>query len=147
MNKIKLFITATFVANMLVAQTTIHDEKDMTGTLQVLVRGFKNTDGQLMLALSNSAGNFIAKKPYKGIITKVSANEELIKFDNIPYGDYAVAVIHDMNEGSKLDNNAFGIPTEGYGFSNNVMGKYGPPEWIQASFVFSGGDQPRVIDL
>ncbi len=118
-----------------------------TGTLIVMVRGFKNTDGQLMVALFNGPANFPDKTPYKGTFVEISANEEVIKFENLPYGDYAVSVLHDMNNDGKMDKNILGIPTDGYGFSNNAMDKYGPPTFLQASFVFNNRDEARVIDL
>lgn len=118
-----------------------------TGTLLVMVQGFKSTEGQLMVAVYNTEKEFMNKDPFKGSITPLSASQELIRFDNLPYGDYAVVVLHDMNKDGILDKNEFGIPTEGYGFSNNVMGKFGPPTWMQASFVFAGRDEVKIIEL
>jgi uncharacterized protein (DUF2141 family) len=129
------------------AQTEKTSEKTETGTLLILVRGFKSTEGQLIIVLYNSAENFLSEKPYKSEIREISANEELIKFENIPYGDYAAAAIHDINNDGKLDKNILGIPTGGYGFSNDAMDKYGPPTFLQASFVFDGRDEVRIIDL
>ena len=34
-------------------------------------------------------------------------------------GSYAIRVLHDENGNGKLDFNVIGMPTEGYGFSNN----------------------------
>ena len=147
MKQIILIISAVLFSHMLPAQTSVHDEKDKTGTLLILVKGFASTEGQLMVALYNTQEEFMSEKPYKGSIMKISANEELVRFEDVPYGDYAVAAIHDINGDGKLDKNMLGIPTEGYGFSNNALGKYGPPEWIKASFVFDERDEARIINL
>jgi uncharacterized protein (DUF2141 family) len=56
-------------------------------------------------------------------------------------------VIHDVDDDGHLDKNILGIPTEGYGFSNHAMGKYGPPEWIQASFFMDQQSEARIVDL
>ncbi|WP_200836810.1 DUF2141 domain-containing protein [Rubripirellula obstinata] len=45
---------------------------------------------------------------------------------------FAIAVFHDENENGSLDRNAFGIPTECYGFSNNARGLTGPPSFTDA---------------
>lgn len=128
-----------------------HDEKNSpgteTGTLLILVTGLKNTQGQLMVALYNKASDFPDKEPYKGSITRISANKELIKFENIPLGDYAVAVLHDINKDGKLDKNFLGIPTEGYGFSNDAIEKFGPPSYLQARFLYFGKDDAKTVDL
>jgi uncharacterized protein (DUF2141 family) len=40
-------------------------------------------------------------------------------WENLPPGNYGVAVIHDENRNRKLDRNFIGIPKEGFGFANN----------------------------
>jgi uncharacterized protein (DUF2141 family) len=147
MKNLLLLLSIICLISKLNAQNQTPASKVETGTLMVMVQGFKNTEGQLMVGLYNSAADYINKDPYQGSKTPISANQELIKFENIPYGDYAVAVIHDMNMDGKLDKNAFGIPTEGYGFSNDAMGKYGPPAFLEASFVFAGRDEEKIINL
>jgi uncharacterized protein (DUF2141 family) len=147
MKKLLVILIVFCTVGIISAQDEKQEPNTETGTLLILVKGFKSTEGQLMVALFNKADEFPNKDPYKGSITEISANEELIKFENLPYGDYAVAAIHDMNNDGKLDKNALGIPTEGYGFSNNAIDKYGPPTFLQASFVFAGRDEARVIDL
>ncbi len=147
MKKFFSIVFIVFFSGMISGQIDKPDAKADTGTLLILVKGFKSVEGQLMVALYNTSDEFLVKDPYKGSITPISANEELVKFENLPYGDYAVAAIHDMNKDGKLDKNILGIPTEGYGFSNNVIDKYGPPTFLQASFVFAGRDEAKVIDL
>jgi uncharacterized protein (DUF2141 family) len=147
MKKLLLFLVIFCLVGSLSGLNEKRESKVETGTLLVLVKGFKSTEGQLMVALFNKSEDFPDKKPYKGNITAISANEELIKFEDLPYGDYAISALHDINLDGKLDKNAFGIPTEGYGFSNNVMDKYGPPSFLQASFVFFGNDEAKVIEL
>jgi uncharacterized protein (DUF2141 family) len=147
MKKLFLLVIILGMAVRLFGQDKVQEPKVETGTLLVMVQGFKSTVGQLMVALYNSDSEFLDKDPYKGSITVISANQELIKFENVPYGDYAIVALHDMNKDGKLDKNILGIPTEGYGFSNNAMDKFGPPSWIQASFVFAEKDEAKVIDL
>jgi uncharacterized protein (DUF2141 family) len=42
-------------------------------------------------------------------------------------GLYALAVYHDANANRKFDRSAFGLPNEGFGFSNNPSTFFGPP--------------------
>jgi uncharacterized protein (DUF2141 family) len=41
--------------------------------------------------------------------------------------------MHDANDNGKLDRNFMGIPSEGYGFSNNA-GEFGPASFADAAF-------------
>ena len=54
-----------------------------------------------------------------------------------------MAVIHDANMNGKLDTNLLGIPTEGYGFSNDARGLLGAPSFSAAGFQYDG----RNLDL
>jgi uncharacterized protein (DUF2141 family) len=58
---------------------------------------------------------------------KTGAGELLFK--NLSPGEYVVRIFHDENNNQKMDMNAFGMPTEGYGFSNEAIGNMGPPQY------------------
>ena len=63
----------------------------------------------------------------------VKDNSCLFSFNNLTPGKYAVRYYHDENMNGKMETNLVGKPTEGYGFSNNVIGKFGPPpfeKWL-----------------
>jgi uncharacterized protein (DUF2141 family) len=68
-------------------------------------------------------------------------------FADIPPGRYALAVVHDENMNGKLDTNGLVIPTEGYGFSNDVKGVFGAPAFSAASFAHDGRTLTLTIDL
>ena len=50
-------------------------------------------------------------------------------------GTYAIALYHDENGNKKFDKNFFGIPTEGFGFSNNPKVYFGVPDHSEAAFA------------
>lgn len=54
-------------------------------------------------------------------------------FKDLKEGKYAVRYFHDENMNGRLETNFVGKPAEGYGFSNNVTAKFGPPpfeKWL-----------------
>lgn len=73
------------------------------------------------------------KDPTARRLTVPVARAHDIKFDDLPTGDYAIALIHDENSNNKLDT-AFGIPLEGFGFSRNPVIRFGPPSFAAAEF-------------
>lgn len=109
---------------------------DNNGKLTVKVTNLGDMKGQLMVGLFDKEDNFL-KEPIKGINMKASAEGQEIVFENVPFGSYAVSVIHDENENGELDTFMV-IPTEPYGFSNNAMGKFGPPSFEQTKITISG---------
>jgi uncharacterized protein (DUF2141 family) len=108
-----------------------------TGDLQVVVVGFQSDTGDMKVALSDSESNYASKsKAFRGTSATIEGDRATAVFANLPYGEYAVRVYHDANSNDKFDTNFMGVPTEPYGFSNNVRGTFGPAKWDNAKFDF-----------
>ena len=105
--------------------------------LKVVVNQVKSDEGLLMVALYNSEETFTSK-PWKGEKTKAKTGTMDIIFQNVPPGAYAIAVYHDANENGKMDSNFIGIPKEGFGFSKDAMGTFGPPSYEKALVTWTG---------
>ena len=139
MKKIRLsliVISFTFFVSIAYAQT---------GMITVEISGIQGTEGQISIGLYTSEEDFPeTEKSYKGIYAKVTGEEAVAAFQDIPAGTYAIAVFHDTNSNTKLDKNFFGIPKEGYAFSNNVFGTFGPPDFDDASFELDGNKPVKI---
>ncbi|MFC0186377.1 Uncharacterized conserved protein, DUF2141 family [Pseudarcicella hirudinis] len=96
-----------------------------TYSVKVRLEGLKNTDGSVRIALATKDG--FLKTNYQLKVTKISGEDMEVEFKDIPEGEYSVSVIHDENEDNVLNRGMKGIPSEGYGFSNNPKPKAGPP--------------------
>jgi uncharacterized protein (DUF2141 family) len=93
----------------------------MAMDISVEVTDIEKRGGQLYVGLYDKKEGFRdISKTYKKSIVNLDSSSIKIVFENIPNGIYAISVFHDENENGKLDKNFFGIPTEGYGFSNNI---------------------------
>ena len=67
---------------------------------------------------------------------------------NLPVADaYAVEVYHDANASRELDRTALGMPTEGYGFSNDAPTRYARPSYDAARFMVKPGDNTIRIKI
>ncbi len=105
--------------------------------LTVVVRNVTSTDGVVSVSLFSAAGDWLNKGEVKSI--KIGNKDEvIIEFEDVPEGTYAVSVIHDENSNGDLDSNAFGMPTEPYGFSNNARGMFGPASFDDSKFSVTG---------
>jgi uncharacterized protein (DUF2141 family) len=60
-----------------------------------------------------------------------------IQFPGIEPGTYAIAVFHEQNGDGEQNRNMLGLPTEPYGFSNDV-GRFAPPSFDAARFQVRG---------
>lgn len=115
---------------------TVSFAQPSKGDIQVNISGLKNTTGQVGILLFQKADGFPSnhEKAMRQILLPISGNNMQYTFTGIPYGKYAVSVMHDANRNKKLDLNFLGIPTEGNGVSNNATSRLGPPKFEDALF-------------
>jgi uncharacterized protein (DUF2141 family) len=105
------------------------------GDLEISVKGLKSDKGVLVVALLSSAAMYDAgDEVFRDASLPIRDGRASVTFEGLPYGSYAVKTYHDANSNGKLDTNFVGFPKEGFGFSNDAMGRFGPPTFEEASF-------------
>ena len=126
MNKTILLFCLSIFSTVLLAQTA---------SITVKVEGIQEVSGNMSVAIYNNADDFPDNdKVLFGERIPVQLETFEYVFKDIPFGTYAIAVYHDLDEDSELTKSWIGIPKEPYGFSNNVEGGMGPPDFEDASF-------------
>jgi uncharacterized protein (DUF2141 family) len=96
--------------------------------LEIEITGLRNDKGVVMLQLMDTLQQTVAGK-----IDSISGGKCTITIGDLKAGKYACRYFHDENLSGKMETGRFGIPTEGYGFSNNASGMFGPlpfKKWI-----------------
>ena len=109
-----------------------------TATIVIEVSTFRNTKGLLGCQLYDTQNGFPDKwspSPKLQQRIPVIGAKTTCTFTNMPPGTYAAAVIHDENSNNKLDKNFLGVPTEGYGISQNHTHALRRPTWDESKFV------------
>ena len=64
-----------------------------------------------------------------------------------PRGQYAANAFHDENDNGELDTNLIGIPTEGYGFTNDPRTTFGPPDFEDAAVNVRDASELAVMTM
>jgi uncharacterized protein (DUF2141 family) len=90
-------------------------------SLQIEITGLKNNTGLVLLQLFDENEKVINQAR-----SEIKENKSVIVFKDLKPGKYAFRFFHDENLSGKLETNGLGIPKEGYGFSNNGSGPFGP---------------------
>ena len=89
-------------------------------TLTLKASDVQKDGGYLLITVEATADGWNGKqKEAARARIKAKRGETTHRFEDLPPGQYAVQVIHDENDNGKFDSNFLGIPSEGYGFSNN----------------------------
>jgi uncharacterized protein (DUF2141 family) len=116
-------------------QLTIENVRSARGSVTVSVYGDQPEDflakGKKLMKV-----RFPAKQgTVKGCITLPKA------------GTYALSLYHDEDGSGKFSTNMIGLPTEGFGFSNNPEVLVGPPGFDAAAFATQGAITALTIRL
>lgn len=115
--------------------------------LAVEVHGVPASKGKISVAVYNDAEGFLKfDKVYKS--DSIAAHEGVthLHIENLPEGEYALALFYDENSNDILDTNWMGIPKEKVAFSHAKMKLFGPPKFKECAFKVNG-DHSLVISL
>lgn len=108
---------------------------NLLSSIEINLSEMASTNGTINLAIYNNSSTFNdPNQVYRHVFLPCTASQMNLQVDSLPAGDYAFAIFHDENNNNELDQNWLGIPTEGFAFSNNANGTFGPPSWTQAQF-------------
>ena len=129
--------------------------------LTVEIDGLRSDKGVIMLGLYDTAETFdMALKHYEqpdgfikdtgrvlGAAIRVDTGIRRTTLTGLKPGKYAIILFHDENQDGRLDKNIFGVPTEGFGFSNNVLGFLSPPDFEDALLTVGDDAATTRIEL
>ena len=118
-----------------------------TGTLHLNIKNIRSLKGCLRIAVFQGKDNFLVEGKELAVrkIEPITGEEQQLRFPDLSFGTYAIAIYHDENNNGKLDKNVLGIPSEPYSFSNNPKIKWKGPTYELAQFNFEKDE--TVLDL
>jgi len=143
-NPLQLF-PATMVLLALTVTTAV------AASLNLTVEGIQDAEGRIAIAIFNSEAGFPDdhEKAVKHFFVPLKKPDRsvTIAINDLPSGQYAIALFHDNNLSGKLETNLFGIPRKGYGFSNNVNPSLRSAYFEEAVFTLLEQGQAMTIKM
>jgi uncharacterized protein (DUF2141 family) len=148
----------TLLLPLLIAAAVLYPSGRATGApptvgaaeLAVLVTGLRNGKGKLSVAVFDRALGFpqederaVYRRSVELAGRAIPPGGIEVLLPEVEAGRYALIVLHDENGNGKLDKNFLGMPTEGYGVSNDARNRFGPPKFTEA-VVEVGATTPRL---
>ena len=121
----------------------------MQSELTLNVEGIKSIEGKIAILVFNEANGFPEnnENAVMKLVVDVTSSEMTIPLGKLPYGNYAIAIIHDKNSNKQFDKNILGIPKEPFGFSNTEKIYFGPPSFSEAAITLNGEKNQAIIKL
>jgi uncharacterized protein (DUF2141 family) len=115
------------------------------GSVTVHVKPVQDAKGEISVALYRKPSDFPHPvRVYVAQTPKAVKGTNIIRFTNLPAGNYAAAAYHDENGNKKLDKNIFGAPTEPYGFSNDARRLMSAPSFDEARFEIRDNEVKEI---
>ena len=104
--------------------------------LEVVVSGVASSEGNVLVALYREASSFPKfEKVFRNGKAPAEVGSTRVVLEDLPAGEYALAVFHDENGNDALDKNWLGLPKEDYGFSMARTKTFGPPSFAECLVV------------
>lgn len=113
--------------------TSLYALPGAAADVTLAVSNIEAIQGELRWSVFDSAETYAGdRNPVIAGRSRVQGDAMVVTLHDLPPGNYAVKLFHDANQNGELDTNMVGLPTEGYGFSNNA-GRFGPPDFDDAA--------------
>ena len=145
-----MLLTALLLAPIAAAQPpTATPSPAPQNPLDIEVIGLRNDAGQVGSSLFNDAQAFPRddSKVLRHVWAPIRSHKAVCEFTDLAAGQYAAVVFHDENGDHEFNMNAFEMPTEGYGFSNDAAALFAPPDFKSAAFNYNGKNLYIVINI
>ncbi|MCF8379708.1 MAG: DUF2141 domain-containing protein [Bacteroidales bacterium] len=106
-------------------------------SLTVEINNLSNNTGKVLLELLDGK-----EQRLLALSAKIEDNTCIFVISDLKPGKYAFKYFHDENVNKELDTNWMGVPSEGFGFSNNAKIKFGPPSF--SDMIFDVNENTKV---
>lgn len=115
--------------------------------IEAVITGIRSTQGQFVIKVYKDDNSFQDDKPFQTLKFKknaISKGEMTVKFSLDP-GTYGLALLDDENNDGEMNYSFFGIPEEGFGFSNYYLSGFSKPKFDSFSFVVNKNQKQKII--
>lgn len=141
MNKPTLKQAAAALAALAsLACLAIHPLSAHAADLELTVQNIGSEQGSIMVAVYAGADQWL-KKPVAAVrqpVASLDGGKMTFVLKDLPEGELAISLFHDVNGNGRMDSNSMGIPMEPYAFSNDATAMFSAPKFEPASFKLPG---------
>ena len=147
-SKIVAIILAALVISSVGGE--IGAQAEIKGDITVVITNLRNSDGEVLISLYDKAEGFPRDRTaiLRTAAVPASASGQVsIVFEELPYGDYAIAVLHDEDDSLDMSFGALHLPKEGYCFSNNLKVRLSAPKFKKAKFTLNADNVTQTLRM
>lgn len=115
--------------------------------LELIVTGIRSKQGEIVIGIYRDEASFRMDQPFlRKKFDKSGMQNGVLKIPlSLAPGTYGMALLDDENRDDKMNFSFFGVPKEGYGFSNYVLTGLTRPRFDSVSFTVVKGTEQKII--
>ena len=143
-----IIAAAVFTTLLVSANCLAQSETEIP--IEVSIENVKSSKGNIVVSIFKNEKSFKAEAPdlERSFSKKEVKKGKFSAVLKLPPGTYGIAILDDENADRKMNYNALGIPTEGYGFSDFYHSGFSKPKFGNFSFqLFKGKKVLKAIKL
>jgi uncharacterized protein (DUF2141 family) len=118
--------------------------------VKIEVSGLAEAKGSIYIAVYNSDDTWLGDDTVMAseVVIAEALSDGLVHAElQLPEGEYALSIFHDVNDNGEMDTNWIGLPKEPVALSNNARPKFGPPKYKDAVFTLGAEPVLQEIDM
>jgi len=148
--KVAISLLCLFTGLVLVTGCAAKSERTFAqkrGELSVVIDGFRNDEGEAIISLFMQKDGFPddMEKAWQSLEVDIESGRAQALFPDLPYGEYALSLLHDEDGDKQMKSSWLGKPREGFGFSGRPDYNFGPPDFADSSFLLVSDDREIMV--
>ena len=131
-------------------EVEIEGQPRALGNITVVITNLRNAEGEVLISLYNKAEGFPRDRSTiirSAAVPAASSGQVETVFEDLPYGEYGIAVLHDEDFSEGMTFGAFHWPKEGYCFSNNVKVRFKAPKFKKVKFTLDADNVTQILRM
>lgn len=120
---------------------------DTTTNVHINISGIRSNKGMIRIGIFKNQTQFDEEVAFESYACSKSSqvNGVVQKRLYLPPGTYAISVLDDEIDNEKMDYNFFGIPKEGFGFSDYYHTGFSKPHFDQFKFTIEQDGVKQIV--
>lgn len=113
------------------------------------ITNVKNPSATIHIGFYKKENNFPVQRQHafaKEIVPR-KTGEVTITWDDVPEGEYSLAIYQDLDNSGRMKANIFGYPKEPFAFSQNFKPKMSKPKFEQCKIIFNSLNNTFEVKL
>lgn len=147
--KKKKFKTAVLALSLIFIGFNANSQSSTKTAFTLKITNVKNATATIHIGFYKKENDFPTqqKHAFAKEIVPSNTGEITVSWNDVPEGEYALAIYQDIDTNAKMKTNMFGYPKEPFAFTQNFKPKMSKPKFDQCKINFNSQNNTFTVKL